>query len=420
MTYKRAGDGFLIDSVCESGYTITFYPRNVQPPKKWVNRGYSPTHSRILFMLNTLKDKYHTCGMDNLFISAKFLRGAFVELDSKVMVHGVCRLNGRGLPSCIFQTDHKNDKKRACLHYGDVKAATLVGDSKCPNLVAFSIYDSKPVYFLTTAAEKIVWEKNTRSVFDKTVKKKVKIEYYRSNIQNFYNFYMNSVDVADQLRNSYGFQHWIRNRKWWWALFMWGFGVLLVNTYIIYKTAHIFIWCTDKKDIMSQYEFRKSVALSFILNDDKKSRTSRTESTTTKSVSSCSTSKKSLSVAESRGRRGNQQDNLHSKRKAKRFNDKTLNPMTGSLSDRLNPVYNHLPENNVAEQRNKSLRCQLHRWTDRNIEYKNNVMVCTHCNVSLCLHCYKAFHTIKHVKELKKIVSDTIIKYDHCPTVRNR
>ena len=171
---------------------------------------------------------------------------------------------------------------------------------------------------------------------------------------------------------------------------------------------------------MSQYEFRKSVALAFILNDNKKSRTSSTETTTTKSVSSCSTSKKSLSVAESRGRRVNQQDNPHSKRKAKRFNDKTLNPMTGSLSDRLNPVYNHLPENNVAEQRNKSLRCQLHRWTDRNIEYKNNVMVCTHCNVSLCLHCYKAFHTIKHVKELKKFVSDTIIKYDHCPTVRNR
>ena len=35
VTFKRAGDGFLIDSVCEYGYTISSYPRNVQPPKKY-------------------------------------------------------------------------------------------------------------------------------------------------------------------------------------------------------------------------------------------------------------------------------------------------------------------------------------------------------------------------------------------------
>ena len=90
VNFKQAGDGFSVDSVCESGYTIRFYPWNTQPPKKWIDKGFSPTHSQILFMLNSLQDKHHTCGMDKLFIPAKFLRAAFVDLESKVMIHGVC------------------------------------------------------------------------------------------------------------------------------------------------------------------------------------------------------------------------------------------------------------------------------------------------------------------------------------------
>ena len=75
---------------------------------------------------------------------------------------------------------------------------------------------------------------------------------------------MNSVDVADQIWNSYKFQHWMRNRKWWWALFMCGFGIMLVNAYILYKTDHIIIWYNKKDEVLSQYEFRKEIALSRI------------------------------------------------------------------------------------------------------------------------------------------------------------
>ena len=237
---------------------------NVQPPNKWIDKDYSLTHSRILFMLNSLKEPYHTCGMDNLYISAKFIWAAFTELKSQVMIHGVCRMKGRGLPSIIYQEDHSKDRRQANLHYGDVKAVVLQGDPSCPNLIAFSVYDAKPVYFLTTAAEKVCWHKNMLSVYDETQRKKVKINYYWNIIQNFYNFHMNSVDVADQLRSSYGFQHWVRNRKWWWALFMWGLGVILVNAYLCYKSAHLLIWSTDKKDIMSQYDFRKSIVLAWM------------------------------------------------------------------------------------------------------------------------------------------------------------
>ena len=36
-----------------------------------------------------------------------------------------------------------------------------------------------------------------------------------------------------------------------------------VNTYM-YKTAHLIIWCKKKYEILSQYELRKQIALSWI------------------------------------------------------------------------------------------------------------------------------------------------------------
>ena len=75
------------------------------------------------------------------------------------------------------------------------------------------------------AAEKLVWNIKEKDIYDKATKKKVKLQFYQTNLKCFYNNYMNSVDVADQLRTSYNFKHWIKNRNWWWELFMWGLGV---------------------------------------------------------------------------------------------------------------------------------------------------------------------------------------------------
>ena len=208
-----------------------------------------------------------------------------------------------------------------------------------------------------------------------------------------------------------------------WALFMWGLGVVLVNAYILYKTAHMYIWCTDKKQIMSQYEFRKSVALAYILNNNDHKKV--TETTTNTNISTQSNDRTgselvSSSIAKSRTKRGNHsQSTPHFKRKAVRFNDKSLHPITGSLRNHLDTSFCHLPMT-FSEIETKSLRCQLHRWIDRNIEYKHSVMVCTYCNVSLCVYCYKVFHTMKHVNSLKKYTTDLILKYNHCPTIRQK
>ena len=131
------------------------------------------------------------------------------------MVHGVCQMNGRGLLHCIYQVDYTNkEKKKAEQRYGNTYAAVLKGDSKCKNLIAFFVYNTKPVYFLTMATEKVVWDTNVHNVWNEIQSKKIKIEFHCTYIQNVYNFHMSSVDIADQLQTSYGFQNWSHNWKW--------------------------------------------------------------------------------------------------------------------------------------------------------------------------------------------------------------
>ena len=54
----------------------------------------------------------------------------------------------RGIPSSVKQEEMKNKKKQIEVR-GTVKVAVLQGDEKFPNLVASSIYDTKPVQFLS-------------------------------------------------------------------------------------------------------------------------------------------------------------------------------------------------------------------------------------------------------------------------------
>ena len=83
------------------------------------------------------------------------------------------------------------------------------------------------------------------------------VKFLCLNINDDYNHDMDNVDIADQLRNYYGFDHWMRKWKWWWSLLFWAFGVLLVNAYVCYHHCTISIG----KCPMSHYDFRKSIAL---------------------------------------------------------------------------------------------------------------------------------------------------------------
>ena len=155
---------------------------------------------------------------------------------------------------------------------------------------------------------------------------------------------------------------------------MWGLGVILVNAYLCYKNAHLLIWCTDKKDIMSQYDFRKSIVLAWMHDHGVVLLPVISETTVPSTLSALASA--SSSLASSQQIRGNHQGKQISK-KATQFTDKTLNPFTGSLRIQLNQKYSHLLKPNLDILKNSSLQCQLHQFIDGKIEFKDYVMVCS-------------------------------------------
>ena len=49
---------------------------------------------------------------------------------------------------------------------------------------------------------------------------------------------MNLTDIANQLRGNYRPDRWMRQRKWWWAFFIWAISVAGVNAYCIYEVIY--------------------------------------------------------------------------------------------------------------------------------------------------------------------------------------
>ena len=163
---------------------------------------------------------------------------------------GVARQSGRGVPDCIKQeTVTRKDELESVR--GTLNVAELVGDPSI-NLVAISLYDSKPVYLMSSACDQVCWRRKELKIWDKDERRLVNAPFHRVNIVDDYNKFMGNVDIADQLRGSYRFDHWMRKRKWWWSMFFWNFQVLLTNAYILYKKYH----CIHDLKPISHYEFR--------------------------------------------------------------------------------------------------------------------------------------------------------------------
>ena len=115
-------------------------------------------------MFDQLKAKRHSCLMDNLYLSALFCKRS-QNSANQVKLHGVTRGELKGIPKYILQTELQN-KDLQCAARGTVKAAILQGDPNIDGLVALSIYDSKPAYFLSTVMESIMWDTNKKKVFN--------------------------------------------------------------------------------------------------------------------------------------------------------------------------------------------------------------------------------------------------------------
>ena len=139
----------------------------------------------------------------------------------------------RGVPPCILQVDLTG--KRAEAARGTIIAAVLEGGSKSSNLVVTSYYDQKPFYMITHSTPSVTWVELSERIYSHKAKTTVDFNFLRFNMSNEYNFEMNDNDVADQYRLVYIMQRFQRNPKWWWALWLWGMEVSLVNAFMMMR-----------------------------------------------------------------------------------------------------------------------------------------------------------------------------------------
>ena len=79
-----------------------------------------------------------------------------------------------------------------------------------------------------------------------------------------YNIGMNAIDLADQIRNTYRWELFMRKRKWWWSIMMWYIQILLANSYILYKK---YMKMHDLKAI-SHFYFNQQVCMACIDPDN--------------------------------------------------------------------------------------------------------------------------------------------------------
>ena len=71
IKYKREGDGFQCDCICEDGYCITFWIRCDTAPCP-VPKDVSDRDNRCAWLVDQLPGKWYRLFMDNLFTSWKF------------------------------------------------------------------------------------------------------------------------------------------------------------------------------------------------------------------------------------------------------------------------------------------------------------------------------------------------------------
>ena len=224
IKFKREGDGYQLDTVCDGEYTISWWARWMAPPPD--NPNVAPTYARMLWLVKELGGRWNHIYCDNLYVSEMVLRGA---LALKAYVAGTCRAGGRGFPPIAMQAEQKKATLAAAAK-GTIKAA-VSGDGA---LVAVSVYDSKPVNMMSSIHTKVEMLDKTRLIWDAAAQARVPITFKRLNVVDDYNFGMNSVDLADKARMLYRPDTYLRFRKWWWSIFVWLIGLVALNAYVLY------------------------------------------------------------------------------------------------------------------------------------------------------------------------------------------
>ena len=115
----------------------------------------SPLDPRVMYLFDTIEENHYQYTMDNIYNSATFFKAVYNH-EKKLPTHGVTRKIMRGIPPCIKQ-EELNSKKANIDIKGTVKKSVLKGDPKITKLIVSSVYDNKPVHYISMVSEELKW-----------------------------------------------------------------------------------------------------------------------------------------------------------------------------------------------------------------------------------------------------------------------
>jgi hypothetical protein len=249
ITYKKAGDGFLIYALSDTnGYLFSF---NLKFDPNWKKNwfGFTKTFSAVIDLAKRIPSshKWHHMFYDNLYGNM-----ALAEQLIEMNIECTSTMRGNRIPKV----------KELVL---DPKSApnTWVGIAK-KNVMVVKWMDRKEVKFCTTSHKhfpvKFVNVKKKRSIKDPVtgIWKCGMVDVSVIEIGADYNYNMNGVDLTDQYRVSYNLR--IKTKKWWTPLFFWMLETCIVNAYLSYRHYLSSILQVPKKEILSHAEFRAQLA----------------------------------------------------------------------------------------------------------------------------------------------------------------
>jgi hypothetical protein len=231
------------------------------------------------------------------------------------------------------------------------------------------------------------WTPITKKLWSSALKMNVDHTFLRWSLSNQYNFEMNDNDVADQLRLVYRIMRFQRNNKWWWALFLWGYEVSMVNSYVCMKR-----YCELKGVPVpwTHHDWNEAIGYAHLdpIEDWPRRKSADYERPPMKLEDIASATK----------------------RRAPRVDSKALSPTRGRLRIPLDESMSHMPVVPLLP----NAACQLHRWaykethpmekvdgaTTKPSGSRSGVMRCETCEVNLCLKCWKPYHKQHRLKPL--------------------
>ena len=236
IKYKKEGDGFQCDCICEDGYCYTFWFRCDVPPRPAPD-DVSARDNRCLWLVEQLPGMWYNLWMDNLFTSFKFGK---MLADRQCLFGGTCQtVDWRGLHSKVVQKEEKTAKGKA------EKRGTILASYRSDGLpanceiICTSYYDEesdKPFHMMSNIIESVEIKIVRKSCFSTNRLEHFTVELKRLSLGYLYNQHMNSVDISDQLRMVYRPDGlWMRCRKWLWSIMLWALGQAITNGYIQYK-----------------------------------------------------------------------------------------------------------------------------------------------------------------------------------------